>query len=111
MKKRDTTEIDGVSYTAERELGRGGAAEVWRVRSSADDQAYALKQITKVKDSRRNERFRREIAFGREANNDHVVGIHASKEDDEYFYYVMDLYTHSLRVVIGLFTIQGVVGS
>lgn len=100
MKKRDTTEIDGVSYAAERELGRGGAAEVWRVHSSADDRAYALKQIKKVQESRRNERFRREIEFGTEASNDHVVRIHASKEDDEYFYYVMELYTHSLRDVI-----------
>lgn len=101
MKNRKIPEIDGVSYTVERVLGRGGTAEVLQVRSSVDGKVYALKQIAKDGQSgRRNERFRNEIGFGMAARNDHVVRIHAQFEDAEYFYYTMDLYPKSLREVI-----------
>jgi serine/threonine protein kinase len=100
MRKRPIPEINGVSYTAEAVLGEGGTAEVLKVRSSADEEAYALKKIVKAKKSVRNERFRNEIAFGKAATNDHVVKIHASAEDDGHFYYTMDLYPKSLRHVI-----------
>lgn len=100
MTNRKVLEIDGVSYTVEAKLGQGGAAKVWKVLSSADDKVYALKQIEKSDQSDRNERFRREIAFGMASRNDHVVRIHAQYEDDDYFYYTMDLYPNSLRKVI-----------
>lgn len=101
MKNREIPEIDGVVYTYEGVLGQGGTAEVLKVRSSADGNVYALKQIKKDDQSaRRNERFRKEIAFGMAARNDHVVGIHAQFEDPKYFYYTMDLYPKNLRQII-----------
>ncbi|EXJ50536.1 hypothetical protein AS96_14195 [Microbacterium sp. MRS-1] len=94
-------EIDGTSYTVESKLGQGGASNVWRVRSSADGRAYALKQIRKLGGStKRDERFRNEIRFGIESEHPHVVKVHAWAEDDSSFYYVMDLYSASLRQVI-----------
>jgi serine/threonine-protein kinase len=84
---------------AEKVIGEGGTAEVLRVRSLRDGKVYALKRIDK-RSASRNERFRREIAFGMSATNDHVVKIHAQLEDDRHFYYVMDLYPKSLREVM-----------
>lgn len=100
MNKRKSVEINGVSYTLGRQLGQGGAATVFEARSSADGKLYALKQIEKSDQSDRNERFRMEIEFGMASRNDHVVRIHAQHEDDDYFYYTMDLYPKSLRKVI-----------
>jgi serine/threonine protein kinase len=100
MAKGKILEIDGVSYTVESQLGQGGTATVFKVRSSADDKVYALKRIGKDRSSQRNERFRQEIAFGMASRNDHVVRIHAQDEDDDYLYYTMDLYSKSLRDVI-----------
>lgn len=101
MKKNDVCEIDGTSYTVESKLGQGGASNVWRVRSSADGRAYALKQIRKLGGSaKRDERFRNEIRFGIESEHPYVVKVHAWAEDDSSFYYVMDLYSASLRQVI-----------
>lgn len=101
MKKHDVCEIEGISYAVESKLGQGGASDVWRVRSSADGRTYALKQIRKHGGSvTRNERFRNEINFGIAANHAQVVKIHAWTEDETDFYYVMDLYSTSLRQVI-----------
>ena len=101
MKNRTILENNGVSYAVESQLGQGGAGTVYKVRSSADEKAYALKVITKdIRRPERNARFRREIAFGMEARNDHVVKIHAQFEDETCFYYTMDLYTKSLREII-----------
>lgn len=101
MLKRIIPEIDGVSYTVVSLLGRGGTAEVLKVRSSADEKFYALKIILKdLGSNRRNERFRNEINFGMTAKNDHVVKIHSQDEDAEYFYYTMDLYPQSLREIM-----------
>lgn len=101
MARREFPEIDGVLYTFQSVLGQGGAAEVFRVHSSVDGHAYALKRIAKYgRTSRDHQRFRNEIAFGLEASNDHVVRIHAQHEDSDYFYYTMDLYSKSLRDTI-----------
>jgi serine/threonine protein kinase len=97
--------IEGVIYTVDAELGRGGGGEVWRVRSDDFDAPRALKRIRKVSGSgsdRRNERFRREIQFGVDADHPHVVRVRAQAEDDKYFYYVMDLYSSNLRDVIAV---------
>jgi serine/threonine protein kinase len=51
VQKREIPKIDGVSYMFESVLGHGGAAEVWKVRSSMDDEAYALKRIAKADSS------------------------------------------------------------
>lgn len=45
-------------------------------------------------------RFRNEISYGLHANHRNVVKIHSHSEDDESFYYVMDLYSMTLREVI-----------
>ena len=101
VKKRAIPKIDGVSYVFESVIGEGGTAEVWGVRSSLADQAFALKRIAKgVGSSARDERFRNEIRFGLSASNDHVVRIHSQFEDENYFYYTMDLYSMSLRKII-----------
>lgn len=100
MKNRTILEISGVSYAVESQLGQGGAGKVYKVRSSKDDEVYALKQIQKDDRPERNERFRREIAFGMEAKNDHVVKIHARGESEQCFYYTMDLYPKNLRQVV-----------
>lgn len=101
MTKRPPRVIDGVSYTFESKLGEGGTAEVWKVRSSVDDQVLALKQIGKGTGlGSRDERFRREIDFGMSSNNDHIVKIHAMDEDEHFFYYTMDLYPSSLREIM-----------
>lgn len=99
MKAQNIPDIGGVSYKVESKLDQGGAAFVFKVRSLLDDKVYALKRIEKAGASR-NERFRNEIKFGIEARNDHVVKIHAKCEDDDYFYYIMDLYSTNLRKVI-----------
>lgn len=101
MKDQKIPEIDGIAYTAESLLGEGGAARVFRVRSSADGKEYALKRIAKTgSSSKRVQRFRNEIKFGMSAKNKHVVKVHAWLEDDDFFYYTMDLYPKSLRDVI-----------
>ncbi|MCI0155812.1 serine/threonine protein kinase [Leifsonia shinshuensis] len=101
MAKREIPEIDGVAYAWESVLGQGGTAEVWKVRSCADGREYALKRIDKRDASeRRIERFRNEIAFGLSTRSAHVVRIHAQLEDEDYFYYTMDLFPKSLRDVI-----------
>lgn len=98
MKNRKVIEINNVSYVVESLLGEGGAGRVYKVRSSADDKEYALKQIEKdEKRTDRIERFRREIKFGMEASHDHVVKVHAQFEDAQCFYYTMDLYPKNLR--------------
>ncbi|MCQ1951494.1 serine/threonine protein kinase [Arthrobacter sp. zg-Y859] len=98
MKKGTILKINSVSYVVESLLGEGGAGRVYKVRSSADGKEYALKQIEKDgKRTDRIERFRREITFGMEASNDHVVQIHAKFEDAQCFYYTMDLYPKNLR--------------
>ncbi|WP_307081120.1 serine/threonine-protein kinase [Arthrobacter agilis] len=93
-------DVNGVSYTVKSPLGEGGAAKVFRVRSSADGKDYALKKIAKSGSERRDKRFREEIKFGKVASNDHVVKIHDESEDADYFYYTMDLYAKSLRDII-----------
>lgn len=101
MAKRKTQEIGGVLYTVESVLGEGGTAFVFKVRSSLDDKVYALKRIKRdANRPSRNERFLREIEFGMEARHDHVGRIHARSEDEKYFYYIMDLYSTSLRDII-----------
>lgn len=100
MNEQKILEIDGVSYVLGRELGKGGTAKVFEARSSVGNEVYALKQITKNPSDKRNKRFRNEIKFGMAARNDHVVKIHATCEDDDYFYYTMDLYSTNLRSVI-----------
>lgn len=100
MKKREIVEIDGISYHLVSPLGSGGAGSVWKVRSSVDGQVYALKRIQKGKGSTdRDERFRKEIAFGIAASHQNVVKIHAQNEEADYFDYTMDLYSNSLREV------------
>ncbi|WP_166789460.1 serine/threonine-protein kinase [Cryobacterium sp. TMS1-20-1] len=101
MKKREVLEIDDVVYTLESLLGQGGAAKVWRVRSSADGLIYALKRIAKAEgSSERHERFRNEITFGIAARHQNVVKIHAQNEDADYFNYTMDFYSKNLREII-----------
>ncbi|MCT1365043.1 MULTISPECIES: serine/threonine-protein kinase [unclassified Microbacterium] len=101
MKKRQVQVVDAIDYTLEAELGRGGAAEVWSARSAADDRSYALKRIAKdAKSGTRNQRFRNEIAYGLRANHPNVIKIHSQSEDDDAFYYVMDLYKATLQDVI-----------
>lgn len=93
-------DIDGVSYILGSQLGQGGAATVFEARSSDGEKVYAFKLIKKSESSTRNMRFRNEIAFGMAAKHDHVVKIHAQGENEEFFYYTMDLYSKSLREVI-----------
>ena len=100
MKNGTNLEVGGVSYLVESQLGQGGAGKVYKVRSSVDDGIYALKKIQKDKRLERNERFRREIAFGMNAMNDHVVKIHAQEENEQHFYYIMDLYSKNLRQIV-----------
>lgn len=101
MKKHEILDVGGFSYRLEAKLGQGGAAEVWSARSSADDQTYALKVIAKdPKSTKRNERFRNEINYGLTMSHSNVVKIHARSEDASFFYYVMDLYSMTLRGVI-----------
>jgi serine/threonine-protein kinase len=100
MNEQKILEIDGVSYVLGSQLGQGGTAKVFEARSSVGDEVYALKQIKKDPSDKRNRRFRNEITFGMAARNDHVVKIHAKCEDDDYFYYTMDLYSTNLRDVI-----------
>lgn len=99
MSSKSVFVVDGVDYARVKRLGSGGAGQVWAVRSAADRQTYALKRIRKSSD-KRNERFRKEIEFGRRAAHDNVVKIHAADEDDTYFYYTMELYPASFRDVI-----------
>ena len=73
MKKQIILEIGGISYSVESQLGQGGMAKVLKVRSSLDDEFYALKQIEKVAQQKRNERVRNEIGFGLAARSNHVV--------------------------------------
>lgn len=101
MTNPEFPEIEGVSYSFESRLGEGGAGKVFAVRSSASGQVYALKQIRKAGVPReRHGRFRKEIEFGKLARHDHVVRIYAHLEDENYFYYTMDLYPKSLRDIM-----------
>lgn len=101
MKERNIPAIDGVTYIAESVIGQGGAGEVLKVKSSVDDKFYALKRIVKRSGAAsRNERFRNEIDYGMSARNDHVIRIHGQSEDEDYFFYIMDLYSKNLRDII-----------
>lgn len=102
MPKREPFNIDGVTYEPGLVLGRGGSAEVWKVRRSHDDQVFAVKRIKKASniDSARNQRFEQEIEYGWTASHPNVVAIHARSEDADFFYYVMDFYSMTLRNVI-----------
>ncbi|MFK4484618.1 protein kinase [Curtobacterium sp. AB7] len=98
MKNKFLT-IDGVTYKKVAPVADGGNSIVWEARSSADGKSYAVKRIEKS-DADHNKRFEREIDFGAHATHPNVVKIHGSTEDEKYFYYVMDLYSASLRRII-----------
>nr|WP_314841499.1 serine/threonine-protein kinase [uncultured Microbacterium sp.] len=102
MKKHERVEVGGVVYTLEAQLGQGGAAAVWRARSGSDGQACALKWIRKdTRRASRNERFRKEIAYGLQESHPNIIKIYAHAEDDAAFYYVMDLYSATIQDIIG----------
>lgn len=91
--------INGVTYTDASHLQNGGNSHVYEVRSSEDGRFYAMKQI-RTRGDVRDERFEREIDFGKRAEHSNVIKIHGSTKDGRFYYYVMDLFPGSLRDVI-----------
>jgi serine/threonine protein kinase len=69
-------------YVIEAELGRGGAAEVYRVRHSATGERYALKKLLVHRDQL-VERFRREAASLTALRHPNLVRAHGFVEIDE----------------------------
>jgi pimeloyl-ACP methyl ester carboxylesterase len=102
MPKPESFSIGEIAYEPESILGRGGSAEVWEARRRHDDQVFAVKRIEKdpSKSPARIKRFEQEIDYGQTANHPNVVKIHARLEDADCFYYVMDLYPKTLRIVV-----------
>lgn len=101
VKKHQLVEVGSVVYQLEAMMGQGGAAEVWKARSNADNAPYALKRIPKdPKRATRNHRFRHEISYGMATRHPNVVKILSHAEDDEAFLYVMDLYPMTLENII-----------
>lgn len=102
MPKRQPFLIDAVEYDPVSALGQGGSAVVWKARRKPDGKVFAVKRIEKdaKEGSARNERFKREIEYGRTTRHPNVVRIHASSEDEKFFFYVMDFFPMTLRGVI-----------
>src|SRR5690606_40262422 len=78
------------SYTLEREIGRGGAAVVYRAHDRRHDRDVAIKFLLQgVSAHLRSERFLREIRLTAQLTHPHILPLHDSGAAGDLLYYVM----------------------
>lgn len=86
-----TSEITLSDFEVVALLGRGGFAKVYLVRSSANGQFYALKQLKKATfASKKYMKLYRERNVMAETKSDHAVKLHYAFQTPKYCYFVMD---------------------
>ena len=77
-------------YTLEREIGRGGAAVVYRAHDRRHDRDVAIKFLLQgVSAHLRSERFLREIRLTAQLTHPHILPLHDSGAAGDLLYYVM----------------------
>lgn len=79
-----------LTYTIDRELGRGGMATVYLAQDCKHERLVALKVLhPDLAASLGPERFLREIKTAARLNHPHILALHDSGEADGFLYYVM----------------------
>jgi len=77
-------------YELLHEVDRGGVGTVWAARDAATDRTVAVKLVPSG-DARIDERFRREVAIGREIAGEHFVPLIDFGEERNHAWFVMEL--------------------
>jgi len=97
MKKGVVISNNNVDYSLIKEIGGGGSGVVWKAQANGNN--YAIKFI-KSTDNNKVERFTKELAFCKNNQNKNIVSIIVDGEFKGKQYYIMPLYTKTLRDVI-----------
>lgn len=98
MNKQKQITIDQTNYKLIETIGNGGSADVWKARSNENE--YAIKIIRSSSEKNKIARFKKEIEFCKKNNHKNIIKIIAEGEQNGNLFYVMPLYSHTLRDLI-----------
>ena len=99
MRKGVVISNNNVDYSLIEPIGEGGSGVVWKVHANGNN--YAIKFINSTdKNKDKIERFNKELTFCKNNQSKNIISIIGDGEFDGKRYYIMPLYTKTLRNVI-----------
>lgn len=97
MKNGDVISNNNVDYSLIEPIGEGGSGVVWKAQANGNN--YAIKFLNSI-DNEKIERFNKELTFCKTNQNKNIISIIADGEFNGTRYFIMPLYSKTLRDVI-----------